>query len=106
MSKYFDRYDEFRYNGSMKPIPGISLPPSNGDKVVVYKLGETRLDKLSNTYYNTPYCGWLIMLANPQLGGLEFLIPDLSRITIPFPFESGISRYLQEVNKYNILYGG
>jgi hypothetical protein len=104
--KYFDRYDEFRYNGNMKPLPGISIPPSSSDKIVVYKLGETRLDKLSNIYYTTPYCGWLIMLANPELGGLEFLIPDLTRIRIPFPYESGISRYLQEINKYNILYGG
>lgn len=106
MPKYFDRYDNFRYNGTMKPIPGISLPPDIGDKTIVYKLGETRLDKLSNTYYNTPYCGWLIMLANPEFGGLEFTIPDLSIITIPFPYESAINRYLQAVNKYNILYGG
>jgi len=90
----------------MKPVPGLSIQSQSGDKSVVYKAGETRLDKLSNQYYNTPYCGWLIMLANPQFGGLEFLIPDLSIIRIPFPFETGIDRYIQEVNKYNILYGG
>jgi hypothetical protein len=106
MPRYYDRYDNFRYNGSMKPIPGLTIQPSIGDKSIVYKAGETRLDKLSNDYYNTPYCGWLIMLANPQYGGLEFLIPDLSIIRIPFPFESGIDRYISEVNKYNILYGG
>jgi hypothetical protein len=78
----------------------------SGDKNVVYKLGETRLDKLSNTYYNTPYYGWLIMLANPQFGGLEFNIPDQSIIIIPFPFESAIGRYTAEVNKYKALYGG
>lgn len=106
MPQYFDRYDNFRYNGAMKPIPGLSIPQVNGDKTVVYKLGDTRLDKLSNTYYNTPYNGWLIMLANPQFGGLEFNIPDLSIITIPFPLESAINRYLQAINKYNVLYGG
>jgi hypothetical protein len=25
-------------------------------------------------YYNNPYGGWLIMLANPEFGGLEFNI--------------------------------
>lgn len=106
MSKYFDRYNDFRYNGGMKTIPGLFLPYINGDKSIVYKLGETRLDKLSNVYYNTPYYGWLIMLANPQYGGLEFNIPDQSIITIPYPFESAINRYLSEVNKYKTLYGG
>ena len=106
MARYYDRYDNFRYNGSMKPIPGIIISPLNGDKSIVFKLGDTRLDKLSNQYYNTPYCGWLIMLANPQFGGLEFNINDGEQIRIPFPFESGIDRYISEVNKYNILYGG
>ena len=46
------------------------------------------------------------MLANPQFGGLEFNIPDQSVIRVPFPFESGIDRYILEVNKYNALYGG
>lgn len=104
--RYFDRYNEFRFNGSMKPIPGIKLPENSGDKSIVYKVGQTRLDKISDTYYNNPYCGWLIMLANPQFGGLEFTIPDQSVIRVPFPMESAINRYIQEVNKYKALYGG
>ena len=106
MAKYFDRYNNFRYNGGMKPIPGLFLTPSNSDKSVIYKLGETRLDKLSNSYYNSPYYGWLIMLANPEYGGLEFLIPDQAIIKIPFPFETAIASYIQAVNKYKSLYGG
>lgn len=104
--KYFDRYSNFRFNGGMKTVPGLNLPQDSTDKTIVYNLGETRLDKLSNSYYNSPYYGWLIMLANPEFGGLEFTIPDQSIIRIPFPFESAISRYIQAVNKYNTLYGG
>lgn len=104
--RYFDRYNEFRFNGSMKTIPGLKLPQSNSDKKIIYKLGQTRLDKVSDLYYNTPYCGWLIMLANPELGGLEFTIPDQTILRIPFPFESAINRYIQEINKYKALYGG
>lgn len=106
MAKYFDRYNNFRYNGYIKPIPGLSLPINTSDKIIVYNVGDTRLDKLSNIYYNTPYCGWLIMLANQEYGGLEFNIPDQSLIRIPFPFESAISRYITQINKYNTLYGG
>ena len=105
MPKYFDRYSNFRYNGNMTPLPGLTIPEENGDKIVIYNLGQTRLDKLSNSYYNSPYFGWLIMQANPSYGGLEFNIPDQSLIRIPFPFESAISRYIQAVNKHNSLYG-
>jgi hypothetical protein len=104
MPRYIDRYEEFRFNDNMKPIPGLFLTQTSGDKTVLFKLGETRLDKLSNTYYNSPYYGWLIMSANPQFGGLEFLIPDQSIIVIPFPFEDAISRYIRLVNNYKLLY--
>jgi hypothetical protein len=106
MPNYYDRYSSYRYNGSMKPVPGIYITPSTTDKTILYKLGETRLDKLSNLYYNSPYFGWLIMSANPQFGGLEFNITDQSIITVPFPFESAIDRYITLVNRHKSLYGG
>lgn len=106
MASYFDRYRDFNLNGSNKTIPGITIPQSPSDKTVTYKLGQTRLDKLSNIYYGLPYYGWLIMLANPEYGGLEFLIPDQARIRIPLPFETALNFYNSEVKKYNILYGG
>jgi len=105
MANYFDRYSDFRFNGEMEPIAGIFIPIQNGDKTIIYKVGETRLDIISNKYYNTPYNGWLIMSANPQFGGLEFLIEDQSVITIPFPLESALARYIEEVNKHKALYG-
>lgn len=105
MGQYFDRYNNFRTNADIKPIPGITIPLNTSDKYFVYKETDTRLDKLSNMYYNNPYCGWLIMLANPQLGGLEFNIPDSTIIRIPFPYDSAISRYMTEVTTHKILYG-
>lgn len=106
MAQYHDRYNKFRTNGSVKPIPGIKIPESSSDKFAIYKQGQTRLDKLSDTYYNNPYTGWLILLANPEYGGLEFNIPDMTSLRIPFPFDSGIARYITEVNNYKDLYGG
>ena len=105
MATYFDRYAKFRTNGMIKPLPGIKIISTNTDKQEMYKLGETRLDKLSNMYYNNPYSGWLIMLANPAFGGLEFNIPDSTIIRIPFPYDSAIKRYLTEVDNHKALYG-
>jgi len=105
MAEYFDRYNAFRVNADMKPLPGITIPESGSDKTMVYKQGLSRLDKLSNMYYNNAYSGWLIMLANPQFGGLEFNIPDMTLIRIPFPFDSAVSRYITQVKNHKALYG-
>jgi hypothetical protein len=105
MAQYFDRYNRFRDDGVMKPVPGISIPESSSDKYAIYKQGISRLDKLSNLYYNNPYSGWLILLANPQFGGLEFNIPDSTSIRIPYPLESGLNRYINEIQNYKELYG-
>lgn len=105
MAKYFNRYELFTNNGVMKMIPGISIERKGTDKQVVYIKGETRLDKLSQMYYNNPYHGFLIMLANPQYGGLEFDIKDRDVIIIPYPMDSAIERYLNEVKIYKTLYG-
>lgn len=105
MPQYFDRYEKFKENGTIKPIPGLKIPAASTDKNVVYKLGQTRLDILSQTYYNNPYHGYLIMIANPQYGGLEFDIKDGDVIRVPFPFESAIERYLNAVEVYKELYG-
>lgn len=105
MADYIDRYSSFRTNGEVKPVPGISIPVVNSDKYIIYKQGVSRLDKLSDSYYTNPYSGWLILLANPEYGGLEFNIPDGASIRIPFPFDSAVSRYGDEVKNHKLLYG-
>jgi len=105
MAQYVDRYNAFRVNASMKPVVGIPIPEAGSDKTMIYKHGLTRLDKLSQLYYNNPYSGWVIMLANPQFGGLEFNIPNMTLIRIPFPFDSAIGRYNEQVLNHKTLYG-
>ena len=105
MPTYFDRYESFRDNGEMKPIPGIRIPVGSNDKTVVYKMGQTRLDILSQRYYNNPYHGWLILLANPQYGGVEENIPNKEIIVIPFPFRDSLQQYIDKVEEYRTLYG-
>jgi hypothetical protein len=105
MPSYYDRYGSFRTNNEVKPLPGITIPVVATDKYAIYKQGISRLDKLSLLYYNNPYSGWLIMLANPEFGGLEFNIPDMTSIRVPFPFDSAVSRYITQVSNNITLYG-
>jgi hypothetical protein len=105
MAQYYDRYSRFRLNAEIEPIPGITIPTLSTDKTIVYKKGKSRLDIISNDYYNTPYNGWLIMLANPEYGGLEFNIPDNAILRVPYPLEEAMSTYVNQVSKHKQLYG-
>jgi hypothetical protein len=60
---------------------------------------------LSYQYYNDPNYGWLILQANPSCGSLEYKITNNSRLRIPYPLESAIQRYDEELKKYIKLYG-
>jgi len=102
--EYFDRYQSFKFDGNYIPLPFIKIPPKDSDKTVVYNSSRSRLDKLSQIYYDNPYHGWLILLSNPQYGGVEENIPNREIIRIPFPFRDSIQQYIDEVEKYKKLY--
>jgi len=103
--EYYDRYQRFKVDGGYQMIPFIEIKPKNSDKSVVYHSQRTRMDKLSQQYYDNPYHGWLIMLANPQYGGVEENIPNNEIIRIPFPFKDSLQQYIEAVNEYERLYG-
>ena len=65
-------------------VPSIRLNPKASDRKIVYKTGKSRLDKLSQQFYDSPYYGWLIMLANPNIrgSGVEYSRPDTNNSTI------------------------
>ena len=100
-----DRYKQFRVDNSPKNVPFIKLKQKNSDKQIQYKLGIDRMDLLSYKYYQDASYGWLIMLANPEFGGLEFEIPDMSPIVIPYPFDTTIQQYNDAVDTYVKYYG-
>lgn len=101
---YYDRYQDFRINNQIKVLPFIKIRSRSTDIRIEYKINRTRLDIVSNTYYGTPYYGWLIMQANPQYGGLEFDIPDGAEIVVPYPLITALQDYQQNIETYNILY--
>jgi hypothetical protein len=102
---YYNRYDEYITNGDYVMVPYIKLTNKSSDRAVVYKLGRTRLDKLSQQYYDTPYFGWLILQANPQFGGQEWNIPDGTVITIPYPLMTSLEEYKSKVDQHFLYYG-
>ena len=64
-----------------------------------------RLDKVSNNVYGSPFYGWLILLANPEYGGLEFDIPEGASLRVPFPLMESLQDYQTKVDNY-ILQNG
>ncbi len=103
--QYYNRYSSFLVNGEQTVVPYINLPSKTSDKRYIYKVGISRLDKVSQQYYNTPFFGWLILQANPTAGSVEFQIPDNFVIRIPFPLTTSLQDYKRSVELYNLYYG-
>ena len=105
MARYYNRYSDFNINGQNLTVPFIKLPSLSSDKKVIYKVNSSRLDKLSQQYYESPYFGWLILQANPTAGSIEFEIPDNFLLRIPFPLVNTLQEYKRNVELYNLYYG-
>jgi hypothetical protein len=104
-NQYFDRYQYFSEEGTFKIVPGIEIPIKSTDKYIQFKKNKDRLDKLSQEYYDSPLCGWLILLANPACGGVEFDIPDNFILRVPFPLIPSLQDYRKNVELYKLYYG-
>ena len=101
----YNRYLNFLVNDQQTIVPYVNLPRKSTDKVYIYKQDMSRLDKVSQQYYGSPTFGWLIMMANPQFGGLEFNIPDGSILKIPYPLISSLQDYKNSLDNYFFYYG-
>lgn len=103
--KYYNRYSQFTFNGEHKVVPFVKIPSKSSDNVFFYKKNVSRLDKVSQQYYQTPFFGWLILAANPEHGGLENNIYDGAMLKIPFPLETSLLDYKNAVENYFFYYG-
>lgn len=103
--QYWNRYSDFLINGEQNIVPYIQLTPKSSDRNYIYKIGQSRLDKISQQSYGTPYFGWLILSANPQYSGSEYSIPDGAVLTIPFPLISSLQDYKNSYENYFFYYG-
>jgi hypothetical protein len=105
MANYYNRYTDFIINGENITVPFIKLTSKAGDKKVIYKVGRSRLDKISQQYYESPYFGWLILQANPSVGGLEWNIKDGQVLIVPYPLVASLQIYKKAVDDYFFFYG-
>jgi hypothetical protein len=101
----YNRYNEFLVDGQQTVVPYINLQSKSTDKRYIYKVGMTRLDKVSQQYYGSPTFGWLILMGNPIYGGLEWNIPDGAILTIPYPLITSLQDYKNELENYFFYYG-
>lgn len=101
MADYYDRYQSFRDSGRIGRVPFIKIGSDSSDIHVEFRRGSMRFDSLSYKYYGDADYAWLILQANPHLGGYEFSIPDHSTIRIPYPLSSALKRYEKGIETYN-----
>jgi len=103
--QYYNRYSMFLNNGVQSVVPYVTLPSKPSDKKYIYKQSISRLDKISQQYYGTPYFGWLIQQANPGFTGIEANIPDGAVLTIPFPLLTSLQEYKSALDNHFLYYG-
>jgi hypothetical protein len=102
---YYNRYSEFLLNGEQTVVPFVSLPQKVTDKTYIYKIGKSRLDRVSQEFYNSPVFNWLILQANSQFGGLENNIYDGAILIIPFPLVASLQDYKSALDNHFFYYG-
>jgi len=101
----YNRYNTFLVNGSQTVVPYIELPSKSTDKRYIFKVDQSRLDRVSQQFYGSPTFGWLILLANPIYGGSEWNIPDGAVLTIPYPLVASLQDYNNQLNLHFYYYG-
>ena len=102
---YYNRYRRLNTDDQIVSPPFVKLDEKQTDDIVIYDVAKTRLDKLSQQYYGTPYFGWLILMANPEYNGLEWNILDGQIVRIPFPLEDTIKEYETKLSQRIDYYG-
>ena len=102
---YYRRYDKFLINGVQTVVPYVNIGRRPSDQKYVYRVNQSRLDKVSYEKYGSPFFGWLILLANPIYGGMETNIPDDTILIIPYPLLSALQDYKNAVDTHIFYYG-
>ena len=52
---YYNRYDEFIINGEQTVVPFVYISQKPTDQTYIYKVAKSRLDKVSQEFYSSPY---------------------------------------------------
>lgn len=101
----YDRYKRFRVNGKVNIPPFIKIVPKVTDAFETYIRGVTRLDNISYDYYGDAGYDWLILMANPELPALEYMIPNGTVLRIPYPLDLTLENFEKQIDRQEALYG-
>ena len=71
----------------------IKVAVNDSDLYIAFDKTKMRFDMLSYKYYGDPDYAWLILQANPHLGGYEYSIRHGEILRIPYPLSSALNRY-------------
>lgn len=89
----YNRYSILKNSdGTIDSMPFVSIPERASDKYEYWNVSFSRMDKISQKYYGSPFYEFLILYANPDFIS-EFDIPDGVLIRIPFPLAQVRSDY-------------
>lgn len=102
----YNRYKSFTgEDGTLFNVPFIPIPKKVTDKYVYWENGVSRIDLLSYQFYKDSDYGWLILQANPELPSVPFLIENGEKIRIPYPLDSTIVQYENDIKVYKAING-
>lgn len=101
---YYNFFTPFIDGEKINLIPYIPYPIKETDKTYIWDSSVDRLDKISQLFYDNPYGGTLILIANSTLGSNEDEIPNGSILVIPYPYKDGVQRWIDITNKYKKYY--
>lgn len=104
-NQYYNRYKNFQINGEQTVVPYVKLTPKATDRKYFYVSNVSRMDKISQEIYGSPYFGWLILQANPEYGGLEWNIPNGALLIVPFPLIASLQDFESKFKNHFFYYG-
>jgi hypothetical protein len=102
---YYNRYRKINNDENITSPPFIKLDEKDTDAMIIYDVRKTRLDKVSQEYYGAPFYSWLILIANPEFGGLEWNIKDGQAVRIPLPLDLTLNEYERKLIRKIEFYG-
>ena len=101
---YYNRYRTLNTDDKVISVPFIPLDPKDTDGMIIYDKNKTRLDKVSQNEYDSPFYGFLILMANPEFRE-EWQILDGQAIRIPLPLEETLKEYQTKLSQRIEYYG-
>ncbi len=101
--QYFNENTYFKDGEKTKIIQFVPIQIKSTDKTYLWNKKVDRMDKVSQLFYGHPFGGNIILMANSSYGCNEDDIPDESILIIPYPFQSAVQQYTDNLKKIRYI---